>query len=183
MSGPGDRTGGATTEAADRTRVPIDQQTPQVYRAYIEVAKAVRRATKDVGLDRTLVELVNVRVSQINGCASCLNVHVRDAIAGGETTQRLAVLPAWRDTTVFTDKERAALALAESITTLPDVRTQDEDYADARRHLSPEELSAISWLAITMNAFNRISIVSRHTVEPEPPAATSPTPSAGRSTR
>jgi AhpD family alkylhydroperoxidase len=173
------------TTAGDGTRVPIDKQTPQVYRAYIEVTKAVRRATKDVGLDRTLVELVNVRVSQINGCATCLNVHVRDALAAGETTQRLAVLPAWRDTTLFTDQEQAALTLAESITTLPDTRTQDEDYADASRHLSAEELSAISWVAVTINAFNRISIVSRHTVKPEAPpaAATHPQQAAGRSTR
>jgi len=157
------------TTAGDGTRVPIDKQTPQVYRAYIEVAKAVRRATRDVGLDRTLVELVNVRVSQINGCATCLNRHVADAIAAGESTQRLAVLPAWRDTTLFSNKEQAALTLAESITTLPDARTQDQDYADARRHLSAEELSAIAWVAVTINAFNRISIVSRHTVTPEAP--------------
>jgi len=80
------------TTAGDGTRVLIDKQTPQTYRAYIEVAKAVRRATKEVGLDRTLVELVNVRISQLNGCATCLNRHVSDALAGGETTQRLAVL-------------------------------------------------------------------------------------------
>jgi AhpD family alkylhydroperoxidase len=72
----------------------IDKRRPLVYRAQIEVAKAVRRATKDAGLHRTLVELVNIRVSQINGCAYCLHVHVRDALAGGETTQRIAVLPA-----------------------------------------------------------------------------------------
>jgi len=173
------------TTAGKGTRVPVDKQTPQVYRAYVEVAKAVRRAAKDVGLGPSLVELITVRVSQINGCASCLNMHVRDALAAGETTQRLAVLPAWRDTTLFTAKEQAALTLAESITTLPDPRTQDEDYADARGHLSAEELSAISWVAITMNAFNRISIVSRHTVRSDAPraAATNPEQAAGRNTR
>jgi AhpD family alkylhydroperoxidase len=162
--------------AAHGTRVPIDKQTPQVYRAYIDVAKAVRRATKDVGLDRTLVELVNVRASQLNGCATCLNRHVTDAIAAGESSQRLAVLPAWRDTDLFTDKEEAALTLAESITTLPDARTQDQDYADASRHLSAEELSAIAWVAVSINAFNRISIVSRHTVKPQAPPAAAPHP-------
>ena len=153
------------------TRVRIDKQSPPLYRAQIEVAKAVRKAAEDAGLDRTLVELVNIRVSQINGCAYCMHVHVRAALAGGETTQRIAVLPAWRDTTLFTARERAALTLAESITTLPDHRSQDQDYAEAGRHLSAQQISTVSWVAITMNAFNRISIVSRHTVEPPTAAA------------
>lgn len=151
-------------------RVQIDRQDARMYRAYVEAARTVRRTTKDAGLDRRLVELVNVRVSQLNGCATCLDVHVRDALAAGETTQRLAVLPAWRDAALFTAEERAALTLAESITTLPDARTQDRDYAEAAQALTAEQVSAVSWLAITMNAFNRISIVSRHRVEPAPPA-------------
>lgn len=152
--------------AAD-SRVLIDKQSPEVYRAMIEVARAVRKAAQDAGLDRTLVELVNIRVSQINGCAYCLHVHVRDALRAGETAQRLAVLPAWRDTTLFSPREQAALTLAESLTALPDARSQDQDYADARAHLSPEELSVVSWIAISMNAFNRVSVVSRHRVLPE----------------
>lgn len=152
--------------AAD-SRVLIDKQSPEVYRAMIEVARAVRKAAQDAGLDRTLVELVNIRVSQINGCAYCLHVHVRDAMRAGETAQRLAVLPAWRDTTLFSPREQAALTLAESLTALPDARSQDQDYADARTHLSPEELSVVSWIAISMNAFNRVSVVSRHRVLPE----------------
>jgi AhpD family alkylhydroperoxidase len=148
--------------------VPIDRQHPQVYRAQAEVARAIRDAVADAGLDRTLVELASIRVSQLNRCAYCLHAHVRDALAAGETTQRLAVLPAWRDTLLFTDAERAALTLAESLTTLPDARTQDQDYADAARHLTAEQLSAISWVIIAMNAFNRVSIVSRHRVRPRP---------------
>jgi AhpD family alkylhydroperoxidase len=148
-------------------RVRIDKQHRGVYRAQGEVAKAVTVAVEDAGLDRTLVELVNIRVSQINGCAYCLHVHVRDALLGGETAQRLAVLPAWRDTTLFTVQERAALTLAESLTTLPDARTQDQDYADAAEVLTEEQLSAVSWVTIAMNSFNRLSIVSRHPVRPQ----------------
>ena len=87
---------------------------------------------------------------------------------------------------MFTAKERAALTLAESITTLPDARAQDQDYAEARRELSAEEISAVSWVAITINAFNRISIVSGHTVEPQavPATAADHQPDGtGRSTR
>jgi alkylhydroperoxidase family enzyme len=89
---------------------------------------------------------------------------VRDALKAGESVQRLAVLPAWRETVLFTDKERAALALAESITELPGHASQAHEEAYARQHLTEEEFSVISWLAITMNAFNRVSITSHHPV-------------------
>lgn len=151
---------------ATPTRVSIDKQTRPVYRAQVAVAVAVRDAVAHAGLDRTLVELVNIRISQINGCAYCLDVHTRDALAGGESPQRLAVLPAWRETELFTDRERAALTLAETVTTLPPPDLQDRDYADARAHLTDDQLSAIVWVAIAMNAFNRISILSRHRVRP-----------------
>lgn len=150
------------------SRVAVDRAHPQVYRTQVEVARAVRRAVGDAGLDRVLVELVNIRVSQINGCAVCLDSHVRAALEAGETPQRLAVLPAWRDTTVFTEAERAALTLAESLTMLPDARRQDEDYADATQYLTDEQLSAVSWVVIAINSFNRVSIVSRHQVRPRP---------------
>lgn len=113
------------------------------------------------------MELLHVRISQLNGCAYCLDLHVRDAVKAGETPQRLAVLPAWRDTSLFTDKERAALALAESITELPGHRSQEQEEAFAREHLTEEEFSVVSWLAIAMNAFNRVSITSHHPVRKE----------------
>jgi AhpD family alkylhydroperoxidase len=163
------------------SRVQINRQHTDVYRAQIEVARTVRAAVANAGLDRTLVELVNIRISQINGCAYCLHVHVRDSLAAGETSQRLAVLPAWRDTTLFTDTERAALTLAESLTNLPDERTQELDYVEAARHLTGEQLSAVSWVVITMNAFNRISIVSRHRVGPQ--SATPRPETSGDTTR
>lgn len=147
-------------------RVRIDKQHPEVQKAQVQVAVAVRRATKDAGLERRLVELVNVRVSQINGCSFCLDVHVRDALLEGETSQRLAVLPAWRETELFTDEERAALAIAELVTTLPGVYESDREYSAAADVLTPEQLSAVTWVAITINTFNRISILSRHEVRP-----------------
>lgn len=147
-------------------RIPIDKQTRRVYRAQVAVAVAVRDAVAEAGLDRMLVELVNLRVSQINGCAYCLDVHTRDALRGGEKPQRIAVLRAWRDTDLFSDAERAALGVAEAVTTLPPPYEQDRAYAEARRHLTDDQFSAIVWVAIAMNAFNRVSIVSRHRVDP-----------------
>ena len=122
---------------------------------------------KGAGLEPALLELVRMRASQVNGCAYCLDMHVADAVKGGESAQRLAVLPAWRDTAVFEAHERAALALAESITVLPDARTRELEDASAREHLTDEQYSAVSWLAIAMNAFNRVSITSQHPVRPQ----------------
>jgi AhpD family alkylhydroperoxidase len=145
----------------------LDKQHPVVWRALNGLGLKVREAAEAAGIDRRTIELLYVRSSQINGCAYCLDMHVGDAVKAGETPQRLAVLPAWRDTALFTAKERAALALTESITELPDHRTSEHEEAYAREHLSADEFSAVSWLAITINAFNRVSIISHHPVRQE----------------
>jgi AhpD family alkylhydroperoxidase len=118
------------------------------------------------GLEPSLLNLLYFRVSQINGCAYCLDIHARAALRHGEDQRRLAVLPAWRDTALFSKREQAALTLAESVTGLPDAYRQDRDYALAQRWLSEDELSAVVWVATAMNAFNRVSILSRHPVRP-----------------
>lgn len=145
----------------------LDKQHPMVWRALNGLGLKVREAAEAAGIDRRTIELLYVRASQINGCAYCLDMHVGDAVKAGETPQRLAVLPAWRDTALFTAKERAALALTESITELPDHPTREHEEAYAREHLTADEFSAVSWLAITINAFNRVSIVSHHPVRQE----------------
>ncbi|WP_420036892.1 carboxymuconolactone decarboxylase family protein [Streptomyces sp. cg28] len=145
-------------------RVFVDKQSPKAYHSLVETSEAVRATAAEAGLDRRLVELVNLRVSQLNGCAYCLNVHTRAALRAGETTQRLGVLAAWRDTEVFTNRERAALALAEATTSPADAALQSAAYEDARRHLGDDEISAVIWVAITINAFNRVSILSKHPV-------------------
>jgi len=142
----------------------LDKYHPASWRALNGLGLKVREAAIEAGLDPKLIELLNVRTSQLNGCAYCLDMHVADALEGGESSQRLAVLPAWRDTELFDGIERAALALAESITNLPDARTRESEDAYARDHLTAEQYSAVSWLAITMNAFNRVSITSQHPV-------------------
>lgn len=142
----------------------LDKQHPAMWRALNGLGLKAREAADDAGIDRKIVELLYVRISQINGCAFCLDMHVRDAVERGETPQRLAVLPAWRETALFTDKERAALALAENITELPGHPNQDHEEGYAREHLSADEFSVVSWLAITINAFNRVSITSHHPV-------------------
>ncbi|MFJ9038615.1 carboxymuconolactone decarboxylase family protein [Streptomyces sp. NPDC102406] len=145
-------------------RVFVDKQSPKAYHALVQTSEAVRATAADAGLDRLLVELVNLRVSQINGCAYCLDVHTRAALRAGETTRRLGTLAAWRDTELFTARERAALALAEATTAPSDITAQDSAYAAARAALTDDEISAVIWVAITINAFNRVSILSKHPV-------------------
>jgi AhpD family alkylhydroperoxidase len=124
----------------------------------------VKGVAAAAGLDRITVELINLRVSQLNACAYCLSLHTRAALRAGETTQRLGVLAAWRDTELFSPRERAALALAEATTHPADAAAQAAAYADARAALSDDEISAVIWVAITINAFNRVSVLSKHPV-------------------
>ncbi|GAX58008.1 carboxymuconolactone decarboxylase family protein [Streptomyces olivochromogenes] len=148
-------------------RIFIDKQSPKAYHALVQTSEAVRATAADARLDRTVVELINLRVSQINGCAYCLNVHTRAALRAGETAQRLGVLAAWRDTELFTPAERAALALAEATTEPVDATAQETAWAGARDVLTDDQISAVIWVAITINAFNRVSIMSKHPVRTE----------------
>lgn len=152
----------------ENERIYLDKACPEVYAALIETSKAVRDAAAAAGLDKMLIELVNLRVSQINGCAYCLDAHAKVARRLGETIQRMSVLSAWRDAHVFTPREQAALALAESVTDLPDALSADAAYRFASERLTPAEVAAVIWTAISMNAFNRMSILSRHPVRPAP---------------
>ncbi|MFF4211895.1 carboxymuconolactone decarboxylase family protein [Streptomyces sp. NPDC001796] len=152
-----------TTGSAIR-RIFIDKQSPAAYQALVRTSEAVRAVAAEAGLDRTLVELVNLRVSQINGCAYCLNVHTNAALRAGETPQRLGVLAAWRDTELFTPDERAALALAEATTDPADTTAQEVAYGIAREVLTDDQISAVIWVAVTINAFNRVSVMSGHPV-------------------
>ena len=153
-----------TRDTPTARSVFLDKEHPAAWRALNGLGLKAKEAVEEAGLDRILIELLNVRISQINGCAYCLDLHVGDAVTNGESAQRLAVLPAWRDTELFTEKERAALTLAEAVTNISDSHAREREGATARRHLTAAEFSAVSWLVITMNAFNRVSIVSQHPV-------------------
>jgi AhpD family alkylhydroperoxidase len=145
-------------------RLHIDKQSPAAYKALVGVSTAVSALAKETGLPRSLVELVNIRVSELNGCASCLEVHHRRADDAGVSAKQRATVSVWRDTELFDEREQAALRLAEITTMLPDHDTADREYARAREVLGDDELSAIIWVATAINAFNRVSIMSGHTV-------------------
>ncbi|WP_030347261.1 carboxymuconolactone decarboxylase family protein [Streptomyces sp. NRRL S-1022] len=153
--------------AGTTRRIFIDKQSPKAYHALVQTSEAVRAVAADAGLDRVLVELVNLRVSQLNGCAYCLHLHTRAALRAGDTPQRLGVLAAWRETGLFTPAERAALALAEAATAVADTAAADTAWAAARDVLTEDQISAVVWVAVTINAFNRVSVMSRHPVRAE----------------
>lgn len=108
--------------------------------------------------DPKLLDLVKVRVSQMNGCAYCLHMHRRDAIKRGETDDRLLLLDAWRESDLYTDREKAALAWAESLTKISDSHAPDSDYEKAKDAFSDDELLALSIGVAMINAWNRLAI-------------------------
>jgi len=123
-------------------------------------------AASAAGLSDLLIELVQLRASQINGCSFCLRVHTRKSLAAGETTDRLGVLPAWRESSYFDPAERAALDLVESVTLIADGRVPDHVYDSARAVLDDAQLAAVVWLSVAINAYNRVIIASRLPVGP-----------------
>lgn len=113
-------------------------------------------------LEPALIELVQMRVSQINGCAFCLDMHSKDARAAGETEQRLYLLPAWRETRLYSERERIALAWAEELTELASPEAvSDALYEQARQLFEEEALVDLTLLVVTINSWNRISITAR----------------------
>lgn len=113
------------------------------------------------GLDKILSELIKIRASQINGCAYCINMHVRDALKYGETAQRIFLLNAWRETDLFTEKERAVLALTESMTLIANNPVSDAVFEEAQNHLTHQEMAAVMMCIVTINAWNRIVLTSK----------------------
>ncbi|MEU5163793.1 carboxymuconolactone decarboxylase family protein [Streptomyces sp. NPDC020875] len=121
------------------------------------------KAITPADLSVTLQELVRIRVSQINGCGMCLDIHTKEAIAAGEDPTRLHLVAAWREATVFTDAERAALELAEEGTRIADAGggVSDEVWANAAKHFDEEQLAALVGTIALINAFNRLNVILR----------------------
>ena len=132
---------------------------PDLYNQVYALDAAAHQAAEAAGLDKKLVELVKLRVSQMNGCAFCLRMHTQEALEAGESTDRLAVLAAWWESQYFTEQEQAALKLAENVNKID---AGAHDYSP----LTDEQVSAVSWLAIVMNSWNRIAIHSHYPVKP-----------------
>jgi AhpD family alkylhydroperoxidase len=138
-------------------RIQLAEKAPAAYNAMFEFSRSLT-------LDQRLRLLIDVRVSQLNGCAFCLDMHWKDARAAGETEERLAMIPAWHESPLFDERERAALSLAEEITVIGDGHVSDETWEDAAEHFDEEELAQVVFAATVINAWNRLMIAAR--VEP-----------------
>jgi AhpD family alkylhydroperoxidase len=135
-------------------RVNYMQQSPQLFKKFIEFSNAL----KDCAIEEPIRNLVVTRASQINGCGFCLDMHVKQAKIQGERELRLHHLAIWRESTLFVPRERAALAWTEVLTKLPEHGVPDDIYERVRTQLSEQELSDLSFLVMSINAWNRVNV-------------------------
>ena len=148
-------------------RLDVQNIAPQAYRAMAGLETYIRNS----GLDPGPLELVKLRASQINGCAYCIDMHTKDARAGGETEQRLYGLTAWSETPFYTDRERAALAWTEALTLINETHAPDDVYEEVRRHFNESEVVSLTMAIVTINSWNRLALGFRvvpGTYEPKP---------------
>ena len=135
-------------------RLKFASVAPEGYKAW----GALRTYIAKCGLEESLINLVYLRVSQINGCAYCVDLHTRDAEKAGESTRRLHNVVTWHETPFFSERERAALAWAESLTWLPETKAPDEAYEPLRQHFSDKEIADLTYAIALMNAMNRLGV-------------------------
>ena len=142
-------------------RIQITSALPEAYKSVASLHKLVQQAAADAGLAPALLELIRIRASQLNGCSYCVDVHSRDALKLGESQRRLLVLSVWRETGLFTEAERVALALTEEVTRLSESRDlPDALYEEATQVFSEEQYVAVMWTIGIINMLNRFGVSS-----------------------
>ena len=127
---------------------------PAAFQGLLQISRYIRTC----GLEHSLLELIEVRASQLNGCAYCLDMHATDALKGGESPRRLNALAAWREAPLFTPRERAALAWTEALTELGRHATTDALYEATRQHFSEQEVVDLTYTITLINAWNRLGV-------------------------
>ena len=140
-----------------KPRMNYLQAAPDTMKAMMALENAIQSS----GLEKSLMELVKTRASQINGCAFCINMHTQDARKRGETEQRLYLLNAWREAPCYTDRERAALAWTEAVTLISETHAPDDVYSEVGAHFSEAETVNLTMLIAAINTWNRLSISFR----------------------
>jgi AhpD family alkylhydroperoxidase len=142
-------------------RLDLDALAPGFAGALAKLDGAATKELDRAGIAPGLRELVRIRASQLNGCAYCIDMHAKDARAGGESEHRLYALPAWRETPFFDERERAALALTEAVTLMADEHVPQEAYDAVAAVLSPGEIAALLGLIVAINAWNAVGVTTR----------------------
>src|SRR5215470_6277834 len=141
-----------------KPRLNFYQAAPDTIKALVAVEDQVKAS----GLEQSLIELVKTRASQINGCAYCINMHTADARKYGETEQRLYLLSAWRESPLYTERERAALAWTDALTLISETHAPDDVYEAMRKHFNETETANLTTLIGVINTWNRIAIGFRY---------------------
>lgn len=153
---------------SEERRVHLSRSAPEAYKALEAFSKTVGAVAAAGGVDDRMKELVQIHASQLNGCAFCVRIHVDRAVVAGVGVDEIAQLPTWRESGVFSDRERAALELAEAFTFISEEGVPDTVYDHVGGILSEQEYVALSWILVAINAFNRIAIAGRYPVPPRP---------------
>jgi len=152
-----------STPTSTPERLDLAADARDLYRAQV----ALDRAVSESAIDPGLYELVKIRASQINGCAYCIDMHTRDALARGDTERRLFALAAWRESPLFDERERAALALTDAVTLIAtEPERIDPAYEAAAAHFSTEELAALLYAIAAINTWNRLAVSTHAVFEP-----------------
>lgn len=138
-------------------RLKYPKASPPVYQAML----ALEEAVKKTGIEQSLLDLVRMRASQINACAFCLYLHAAEARSHGESQERLDVLSAWRDSPLYSDRERAALAWTESVTLVAQQGVSDDVYEEVGLHFSEEEIVNLTLAVVAINGWNRLNVAFR----------------------
>lgn len=148
-------------------RISYEKTDPKALKAMYGLETYARHS----GLEESLLELVRLRASQINGCAYCIDMHTKDARAGNESEQRLYLLQAWHEAPIYSDRERAALAWTEALTLISETHAPDDVYEETRKFFTEAELVALTMAIVAINGWNRIAIAFRSTpgtYQPQP---------------
>jgi AhpD family alkylhydroperoxidase len=146
-------------------RINLGKTNPNMFDKVIELKNEVKLLMNKAKIPEGFSHLLLLRASQINGCAFCLRMHTKDAVSCGESIERISVIPTWRETQYFNEKERASLALIEAISNISQGQVPHEVYEDATKVLNEDEIVAVEWSAIVINTLNRIAITSRYEVK------------------
>lgn len=138
-------------------RIEYQKQAPDLFKKFADFSNSLKHSS----IEESIHDLVNIRASQINGCTFCLDMHVKEATLRGERPLRLHHVAAWRDSTLFAPRERAALAWTEVLTQIPAQGVPDDIYERVRTQLSEKELTDLTYLVMAINAWNRINVAFR----------------------
>jgi len=141
---------------AEPLRMDLTKIAPDAYRHFLQLEKVIGRH-----VDRKLLHLIKLRASQINGCAFCIAMHTDEALRDGESTERLTLLDAWEESSLYSEKERAALAWAEDVTLIAESGASKESFEALKAHFSEKEIGWLTFAIVQINGWNRIAISSR----------------------